>query len=349
MLSNEARTGKRKENAVGPDNQRCTLSTKIGLGRPERKAPEQQQQLRRRPDRHQATSAMHHGMIDIVMPLRPGRFPSSPVSVPKRSLWSRLVVPVAADMLLVALFWAIGAASPCPTALVAIGLTGLVLVAVCRDALCRQGEDRAVAALALNVDSAVRAYADGATPMFEIDEVVAHALSDPWYACGAAAARLDLYVMYSPPVKARDTIARAVYTRQQAQRIWPLLFNGPTARRDRRRLFDYTVRIPTTRRLGVSPVGDVCTVSIHTALHPVDAFAYALDAGVAAQMATDRLVQNRLEEQQQRWMERQRAIWREEEERDAKRQSETPHTTGTYEAQPVLQPPPLFAAPAMTH
>lgn len=292
---------------------------------------------------------MHHGMIDIAVAPRPGRFPSPPASVPKRSLWSTLVVPVVADMLLVALFWAVGGVSPCPTTLVAIGLTGFVLASQCRDALCRQGENRAVAALALNVDSAVRAYTDGATPMFEIDEAVAHALADPWYTCGAAAARLDLYVMYSPPVRAGDSIARAVYTRQQAQRIWPHLFNGPTARQDRRRLFDYRVRIPTTRRLGVSPVGDVCTVSIHTALHAVDAFAYALDASVAAQMATDGLVQNRLEEQHQRWMERQRAIWREDKERDAKRQSEAPHPTEPSEAQPVAPPPPLFAVPAMTH
>ncbi|QBZ80659.1 hypothetical protein pclt_cds_61 [Pandoravirus celtis] len=285
---------------------------------------------------------MQHG-IDIITPQRPGPFPVAPPAQ-KRGMWGT-ILPIAGNILLVALLWAIGATGQSPAFCVSIGLTWLFLATACWDVLCRRGGHRAIAALALNVDSAVRTYTEGATPMFEIDEAVAHALTDPWHACGGAAARLSLYVMHSPPAEAGGSIARAVYTRDQAERIWPHLFSGPTARQDRRRLFNYTVRIPTTRRIGVSPVGDVCIISVHTALHPVDAFAYALDAGVAAKMAADRLVQSRLQEEHKRRLERQKAICDEEE-----RQTKASHPTKPSEAQQAVQPPPsLFVVPPMTH
>lgn len=290
---------------------------------------------------HQKTTTMQNG-IDIAAPQRSGRFPVAPPAQ-NRGLW-RIILPIAGNILLVALLGAIGSTSQSPAFCVAIGLTWLFLATTCRDALCSRSEQRAIAALALNVDSAVRTYTEGATPMFEIDEAVAHALADPWHACGGAAARLSLYVMYSPPVEAGGSIARAVYTRDQAERIWPHLFQGPTARQDRRRLFNYTVRIPTTRRVGASPVGDVCIISVYTALHPVDAFAYALDTGVAARMAADRLVQNRLQEEHKRRLERQKAVWDEEE-----RQPKAQHPTKPSEAQQTAQPPPLFVVPPMTH
>ncbi|AVK74488.1 hypothetical protein pqer_cds_66 [Pandoravirus quercus] len=277
---------------------------------------------------------MQHG-IDIITPQRPGPFPVAPPAQ-KRGLWGT-ILPITGNILLVALLGAIGATGQSPAFCVSIGLTWLFLATTCWDVLCRRGGHKAIAALALNVDSAVRTYTEGATPMFEIDEAVAHALTDPWHACGGAAARLSLYVMHSPPAEAGGSIARAVYTRDQAERIWPHLFNGPTARQDRRRLFDYTVRIPTTRRVGASPVGDVCIITVHTALHPVDAFAYALDAGVAAKMAADRLVQSRREERERRDKE-QRAICREEEQQRAQAKAER-----------VVQPPSLFSVPPMTH
>lgn len=275
--------------------------------------------------------------IDTAVPRRRGRFPEPPPTDQKRGLSKRLILVIAANIAVVGAFWVVAGTSPSPAFFAAICLAGLSVGVDCLGAVFKQGEDRAVAALALNVDRTVRTYTEGATPMFDVDEAVAHALADPWCACGATAARLALYVMYSLPDEACGSTDRAVYTRDQAERIWPRLFDGPTAQQDRRRLFHYTVRIPTTRRVGTSHVGDVCVISVYTALHPVDAFAYALDAGVAAQMAADRLIQSRHEERERRDKE-QRAICREEERQRAQARAER-----------VVQPPSLFSVPPMTH
>ncbi|BCU03224.1 hypothetical protein [Pandoravirus japonicus] len=246
-------------------------------------------------------------------------------------------------------------------------LTALTIASACHLGLTRQSDNKAVAALALNVADVVRTYTDGAAPMFEIDDAVALVLADPSYVWGLRAARLDLYVMHSPSDDAQGSTARAVYTRDQAERIWPRLFGGSTAWRDRRRLFNYTVRVPTTRRVGTSPIGDVCTISVHTALHPVDAFAYALDTGVAVSMATDRLVRRHLQDAHERRLERQRGIWREIVEKDGganatingddgydnekkgEKCSGVERPSEPCEAETTAHAPPLFAAPPMTH
>ncbi|AGO81929.1 hypothetical protein pdul_cds_49 [Pandoravirus dulcis] len=246
-------------------------------------------------------------------------------------------------------------------------LTALTIGSAFHLGLTRQSDNKAVAALALNVDNVVSTYTDGAAPMFEIDDAVALVLADPSYVWGLRAGRLDLYVMHAPSGDAQGSTARAVYTRDQAERIWPRLFDGSTAQRDMSRLFNYVVRVPTTRRVGTSPIGDVCTISVHTALHPVDAFAYALDTGVAVRMATDRLVQRYLQEARERRLERQRDIWREIVEEDGGSVTAATHGDDDDDnkkkeenCQDAERPtelrgvdtapaPPLFAAPPMTH